>query len=235
MIKSRPTVRIVSLTIAFAVFQMVSAAQQRNQENLQPFIEHFGKPIDQKLDLFEVSELYVVRPVFNSTGQLVHVSVKAKYEFFEEHPDWIEPVSDVQLSKPEYHKLLFDLEEIRSLGRLRGKYFSPIFNNSTTLQYEYYENADLEYAAWFSKNPDSKDLVRGIEISYVGSVNGIITGKGINKHAHFHPFFTCTSDGCFYVDRATYGRLKKGKRATFQGIEASKYVTLKGLKRLLNI
>ena len=215
--------------ILLLVFQLNVFAQHDKQHILRLFEETFGKSIDTTLNLYEANELFVVRPEFESNDTLFRISVVPKYWFEDQHPEWKEPDARPHLNRAGYDAVVAKINSIKPFGKVLGNDSEgvrvAVITNFTDYRHEYYENGDLEYLESFYWDKETnKERIRAIYINLFHYVEGKIDGKRFDKYSNREPFLVAVGEKNYYVDKTTYGRLKKGKVNVFQGILAPDYV-----------
>jgi hypothetical protein len=206
--------------MAFAV-----EAESEKSRVLQNCEALFGKTVDEKSNLYEINELFVIKPEF-SDERLVKLSVRAKRNFEFEHPEWAK-LTDLPLIPLQQFRVFLDtLEKLKTRGALLKKTDSPIVTNSTFWSYELYENSLVAYGTledWRELNRDEMG-VRWIEIRFSEQVRARIVGK--EKSASFNAYMVVVKDEKekdwkfkkYVVDKSTFDSLKLTKIVPFQGI-----------------
>ena len=120
----------------------------------------FGKPVDERQNLFEINPFYVLRVSFNKQNNVEELAVEPKYFFEESHPDWKEPDNFEYLSKVEYEKLLKKIDAITPKGKLvKPAAAISYVTNLTAWHTEIYEKAALTWG-------ELVDLRRGENAPY---------------------------------------------------------------------
>jgi len=98
----------------------------------------------------------------------------------ERHPEWQEPDEPARLPEAEYRRVLDQIDQIKSLGRLQEERTQPWITNSTHWSVERHSNAYVERGLTDMRN-DEKSLpdfqVKLITAYYIHSVSGMITKK----------------------------------------------------------
>lgn len=181
---------------------------------------HFGKPLDKKLNLFEINKDFVLELTFADT-EVAKFSITPKYFFREEHPEWSEPEKRPVLDVHDYRGLLKKFESLKPKGEIVNKEAVGTCSNGNCWFGEFYEDAFLEYAM------RGEARIGSFFISYFSNVKGEIISKKTSKYATADGNkFVCTvrvliNDGdrshIYYVRKDVYRKLKKGKTQTFQG------------------
>jgi hypothetical protein len=157
--------RILFILVALACFTAfcfvsVKGKASVKDEVLRACAQLFGKPVDEKQNLFEVNRFYVLRVAFDKHDNLELLAVEPKYYFEDSHPDWKEPDDFAYLSKVEYDNLLAQLDLIKPKGKL-VKPASGISSvtNLTAWHTEIYEHGSLTWG-------ELVDLRRGDNAPY---------------------------------------------------------------------
>lgn len=210
--------RFACFLLILLSFVFTIKAEGEKARILQNCEKLFGKTLDEKLNLYEINQLFILKPEFNEKEVLVKISVRPKHSYREEHPEWEKLNDDPLFSKVEYHEVLGKINSIKSLGiLLRESLFSPI-TNMTNHAYQYYANAHLERSELFSGI--AWENVRLIYVDFFQVVEGKIKKKKSCSFCSGVQFLVNTGEASFYVEKETYRNLKKGKTATFRGVSA---------------
>ena len=126
--------------------------------------------IDPRLGLYAINPFYVLNLTFDRHGELIGLDVEPKYIYDFVHVDWAEPDDFRYLSKPEYERLLAEIDRIKPRGTLVEP-ASPksVVTNFTAWHQETYSGGILEWGevADSSRPSDAPVLVRWFKILYV--------------------------------------------------------------------
>ena len=132
---------------------------------LQSCARLFGPPVDEKQNLFEVGQAFVLQVQFTELGRLERFAVRPKYAFNEAHPEWTEPDSPPTLSQTEFKGLVAKLGRLKSEGRLvKPRNSISVVTNSTAYYKETYKYAVLEWGELADRSG-----VRFFSINYMKS------------------------------------------------------------------
>lgn len=104
--------------------------------------QQFGKPIDEKLNLFYANSFYVLEVSFDAQDDLEKLEVVPRYFFEDSHPDWEETDSFEYLSWVQYQNFLTRVDLITPRGKLikPAPHFAAV-TNLTAWYTSVYENA----------------------------------------------------------------------------------------------
>jgi hypothetical protein len=142
--------KIAILTLAcLTTLLCTSSAPAKDSEKesvLRICNQLFGTPVDEKQNVFEVNQFYVLQAKFDKRGKLEKLAVEPKYFFGESHPEWEYPDDFTYLSQVEYENLLARLDGIKAKGALRKPDSGgSVVTNLTSWHKAFYENAVLEW------------------------------------------------------------------------------------------
>lgn len=225
----RPVSLIFFLTVVFFSFANLKA-QSGKQNVLQECQTLFGKPMDEKLMLFRVNDLFVLQPAFNDENPY-QLRVVAKHIFEDEHPEWAEPDELPQIPQNQFRELINKLERIKPKGKLLKKTYSPAVTNSTLWRYELYENALITYGIFEDwRESNREDLgIRWIRINFDQPIRGKVIKKEWSKFYDAYTIVVENRDESEYnryiVDKKAFGTLRKNAVGAFHGIFADKAMT----------
>jgi hypothetical protein len=208
--------QIKIIIVAFIVLTFcVSSSHAKTSEKesvLRTCAELFGPSVDQKQSLFEVNQLFVLQPKFNSVAELVELSVLPKYNFQESHPEWTEPDHISYLSHANNGYLLSRLDTVKSKGNMIKSMASGAVTNSTHYFLDQYEQAFLLRGEW-------ADLgVRFFSLLFLHEIEGKITKK--RKYEPSLSYYTygnggysqvTVGDSNHFVREDDYRKLKVGR------------------------
>lgn len=150
-------------------FATINATASEKDEVLRVCGQLFGKPVDEKLSLFEVNRFYVLRAAFGKRNKLEQLAIEPKYYFEETHSDWEEPDDFTYLSKIEYENLLAQAEKIKPKGALiKPASGIGVVTNMTAWHTEIYENASLTWGQLVDirLSEDAPYQVRWLRLNY---------------------------------------------------------------------
>jgi hypothetical protein len=217
--------RFVCFLIILLSFVFTVKAEGEKAQVLQSCEKLFGKTLDEKLNLFEVNQLFVLQPEFNEKGFLVKISVEPKYFYEEEHPEWKEPKERPHLANADYADVIAKINSIKPLGKFLNEVFNGAVTNSTVYTTEYFKDSILDYGETPIWQRDAvKEFVRFIRITYFQDVEGRIKKKKSCSFCFGVKFLVNVGEETnYYVEEETYNKLKKGKTATFRGILSEIY------------
>lgn len=211
---------IIAAFIAIAFCVSSSHAKTSEKESvLRACAEIFGQSVDQKQNLFEVNQLFVLQPKFNSLAELVELTVLPKYHFQESHPEWTEPDYMPYLSHTDYEYLLSRLDTIKSKGSLLKSMTSGAVTNSTHYFLDQYEQVFLRRGEWSNLG------VRFFSLLYFHEIEGKITKK--HKYEPSLSYYTYGNGGYYqvtvgesnyFVREADYGTLKVKRTEKFLAV-----------------
>ncbi|HEX8735009.1 MAG TPA: hypothetical protein VF721_06795 [Pyrinomonadaceae bacterium] len=157
---------ICFLFLSLLLVLQANAAQEKAQvlENCRRL---FGDSVDEKLNLFEVNQQFVLRAEFSEKGKLVKILVEPKYFYEEEHPEWTEPKERPHLANSVYADVIAKINSIKPFGNFLRKKWDGVITNSTDYRREYYKNAVLEYGeSFYFDITTDKQRVRFVRIEY---------------------------------------------------------------------
>lgn len=217
--------QLVFLSLLIACCSSTVFANEK-QNVLKNCERMFGRPVDEKLNLFEINKDFVLRVDFVGNG-LEKLSVEPKYWLSENHPEWIEPDERPRLQKSDYDDLISKFEQLKSKGGIIARGHSGFCSNLHCWFQEYYENAFVEYAG--------NQFGPGFDyffISFFQSIRGEIVDKkvfklsrvtaGLQSHHQTQLIYWVSvlvegdETERFYVRKGVYKRLKKGKTQSFE-------------------
>jgi hypothetical protein len=125
--------------------------------------------IDRRMGLYPINNFYVMHLVFDRHHQLIALQVHPKYYYDWIHIDWEERDDFRNLSKLDYERLLTQVDQIKTRGRL-VKPVSPtsVVTNFTAWREETYADAILKWGevAGSQRPADAPVLVRWFEVLY---------------------------------------------------------------------
>jgi hypothetical protein len=122
------------------------ASLPEKEATLQSCARLFGPTIDERRNLFEVNQAFILQAKFNKQGQLEEFAVEPKYFFNETHPEWKEPSSFPSLSQSEFRDLVVKLENVKPKGKMiKPRNDISTVNNSTAYYQEMYKHAVLKW------------------------------------------------------------------------------------------
>ena len=159
--------KIFCFLFLLLLFVLQANAAQEKTQVLENCRRLFGDSVDEKLNLFEVNQEFVLRAGFSVKGKLVKISVVPKYFYEEQHPEWTEPKERPHLANPFYAGVIAKINSIKPLGKFLKKRLDEAITNSTSYRTEYYANAVLVYGEsfYFDMTTD-KQRVRFVRIEY---------------------------------------------------------------------
>jgi hypothetical protein len=207
--------------------QVNSNAQSEKEMILQKCESLFGTSADEKLNLFEFNQLFVIQPAFDDEN-LVELQINPKYFFEEDHSDWIEPDELPQIPQNQFREIINKIENLKSKGDLLKKIYSMAITNSTLWRYEIYKNSLITYGVYEDwRETNQADLgIRWIRINFLQQVRGKVLRKENSKFYNAYTAIVETENKADYkmyiVDEKTYKSLKKNQVNIFQGIFAQK-------------
>jgi hypothetical protein len=136
---------IVACLVSSICTSFAHAKASEKESILRICDQLFGKSVDEKQNLFEVNQFYVLRVKFNR-NELEELAVEPKYYFEETHPEWEEPDNFTYLSQTEHENLLARLDDVKPKGALiKPDYGGGLVTNMTSRHKAVYVNAVLEW------------------------------------------------------------------------------------------
>ena len=218
--------------------QINSNAQSEKVKILQKCESLFGKSVDEKFNLFDFNQLFVIQPEFDG-NDLITIHINPKHFFEDEHPEWTEPDKLSQIPQNQFREIINKIENIKAKGELIKKTYSMAITNSTLWRYEIYKNSLVTYGVYEDwRETDRADLgIRWIDINFPQQVRGKVLRTENSKFYNAYTVVTETENNGRYkmylVDEKTYKSLKKNQVNIFQGIFAQNALLykLKPLKK----
>ncbi len=192
----------------------------------------FGKAVDAKLNLFEISPVFVLKVDFDDSGSVTYFSVDPKYFYWQKHSEWEELDDRPYLSHKEYENLLSRLDEIKSLGAMRHFKCDGVITNSTDYCDGYYENGRLSfgYSDFLDEN---KDNIRFFSSYFYHNVTAKVLDKKAGKFSFGKLYLVVTeNDLNYYVAEETFKKLKRNKRTSFSAVLAPESLSVKNFGEL---
>lgn len=163
----------------------------------------FGKPIDTKLNLFEVNSLFVLEPRFDAHDNLTALSIFPKYFLEEEHPEWTEPKDWPLLSEAEYQTLLTRLDGVAAKGQLIAAGFGSVVTNSTNYPRDRYEHA-------YVIRGEVVDKVRFLDVYPIHQIEGMVRRRRHYKFLNEEFYQVLVGEMNYFMEPTDYRKLKRG-------------------------
>lgn len=210
------------LCLAILFVSQIINAQTKKELILQKCELFFGEPLDREFNLFEVNKKFAIHPIFDEKGNLIEIEVEPNYFFEGDHADFGEHKDMAHLTKADFEDLLTKIKSFSQFGMFLGKQTNPLITNSTVYSNEYYKNVFVKYGEWFNLDkPTEKEKIRSIHFSFFHEITVKIEKKKYCKSCSGYQHLVNTVEESFFVEKATYDKLKKGKTTTFRGVLAS--------------
>lgn len=196
---------LLTLICLLALAMVCSAQNIKKPAVLNSCEDVFGTSIDTKLNLFEVNEFFVLQPRFDAAADVIELSVLPKYFLQESHPEWSEPEHWPLLSSAEVQNLLARLEAVVPKGKLVATAADSVITNSTGYFLDRYERAYVYRG----------NVVSGVRFFHVfpfHTMEGYVR-KAKHERSVFNEDFYRVLIGQlnYFVDRAQYHKLKRGR------------------------
>ena len=155
-------------TVADALYRCAPDAQAdaREARAHELCAKLFGPMIDSRLHLYAVNASYVLYLTFDRHGGVIALHVEPKYVYDWWHPDWEQRDDFPHLSKPEYERLLAQVDQIKPRGALLQ---TPVVTKSDGSHEQQYREGDL---AWDEttdpkRSQDAPVLIRSFRFYYL--------------------------------------------------------------------
>jgi hypothetical protein len=130
----------------------------------------YGPVIDQRVKLYAVNQFFVLQLIFDRRDHLIAVHVEPKWFWDWYNVAWQAGDDFRNLSKPEFERLLADIDRLKARGTLtKPASANPEIRNLTTWHRETYTDAWLEWGAVADpqRPSDAPLLIRWFNLYYV--------------------------------------------------------------------
>jgi len=130
----------------------------------------YGPVIDQRVKLYAVNQFFVLQLIFDRHDHLIALQVEPKWFWDWYNVAWEAGDDFRNLSKPEFERLLADIDRLKPRGALtKPASANPEIRNLTAWHRETYTDAWLEWGevAEPQRPPDAPVLIRWFNLYYV--------------------------------------------------------------------
>ncbi len=199
--------RMIPIAVAFLLLLAVAAlCGQTQQDTPAAKLQAKFKLVDDRFNLYEISEAFVLQASFDPSGELLQVWVAPRYFFNSHHPEWKEPEWPVHLSDKTYEDVLSRIQAVKSLGDLAHRGTVSYTTNSQSHFWDEYSGGVVERVL------QGENAFTGFTAYYLHPVSGKVEWMEQTDNQFADLPHRVKIDGkTYYVPKGAFSDLEVGK------------------------